>query len=38
MSMLALNGIVQNVFEKSASTDTLTGEVHPSSTQVQIMA
>ena len=38
MSMLTLNGIVQNVFEKPSSIDKATGEVRPSSTQAQIMA
>ena len=38
MSMLTLNGIVQNVFEKPASTDRTTGEVRPSTTQAQIMS
>jgi len=38
MSMLTLNGIVQNVFEKAASTDKATGEIRPATTQAQILA
>lgn len=38
MSMLTLNGIVQNVFEKPASTDKATGEIRPATTQAQILA
>ena len=38
MSMLTLNGIVQNVFEKPASTDKTTGEIRPATTQAQILA
>jgi hypothetical protein len=38
MSMLTLNGTVQNVFAKAASTDKATGEVRPASTHAQILA
>jgi hypothetical protein len=38
MSMLTLNGVVQNVFAKAASTDTKTGEVRPASLHAQILA
>lgn len=38
MSMLTLNGIVQNVFSKQAGVDKKTGEVIPSSDHVQVMA
>lgn len=38
MSMLTLNGIVQNVFRMEASTDKKTGEVRPAADRVQIMA
>lgn len=38
MSMLTLNGTVQNVFSKPASTDKETGEVRPASDHVQILA
>jgi hypothetical protein len=38
MSMLTLNGIVQNVFRMDASTDKKTGEVRPAADRVQIMA
>lgn len=38
MSMLTLNGIVQNVFTKPESTDRTTGEVRPATTNAQILA
>lgn len=38
MAMLTLNGTVQNVFTKTASTDRETGEVRPASDHVQILA
>jgi hypothetical protein len=38
MSMLTLNGIVQNVFSKPASTDKATGEIRPASEHAQILA
>lgn len=38
MAMLTLNGIVQNVFSKPASTDKATGEVRPATDHVQILA
>jgi len=38
MAMLTLNGTVQNVFSKPASTDKETGEVRPASDHVQILA
>lgn len=38
MSMLTLNGVVQNVFRMDASTDKKTGEVRPAADRVQIMA
>jgi len=38
MSMLTLNGIVQNVFTKPSSTDKTTGEVRPASEHAQILA
>jgi hypothetical protein len=38
MSMLTLNGIVQNVFRKAESKDRETGEIRPASDQVQILA
>lgn len=38
MSMLTLNGIVQNVFRKSGGHDKKTGEIIPPSDHVQIMA
>lgn len=38
MSMLTLNGIVQNVFAKEASKDKATGEIRPASTHAQILA
>jgi len=38
MSMLTLNGVVQNVFRTDATTDRKTGEVLPAKDRVQIMA
>lgn len=38
MSMLTLNGTVQNVFASPATTDKATGEVRPASTSAQILA
>jgi hypothetical protein len=38
MSMLTLNGVVQNVFRTDSSTDKSTGEVRPAKDRVQIMA
>ena len=38
MSMLTLNGLVQNVFNSPESKDKATGEVRPGSTRVQILA
>ena len=38
MSMLTLNGIVQNVFSKPESTDSKTGELRPASLHAQILA
>jgi len=38
MSMLTLNGTVQNVFSSPASTDKTTGEIRPASTSAQILA
>jgi hypothetical protein len=38
MAMLTLNGIVQNVFAKAASTDKATGEIRPATTHAQILA
>ena len=38
MSMLTLNGTVQNVFDKPASTDKATGEIRSASTHAQILA
>lgn len=38
MAMLTLNGTVQNVFSKPASTDKETGEIRPASDHVQILA
>jgi hypothetical protein len=38
MSMLTLNGTVQNVFDKPESKDRETGEIRPGSTQAQILA
>lgn len=38
MAMLTLNGTVQNVFAKPASTDQKTGEIRPASTHAQILA
>ena len=36
--MLTLNGTVQNVFAKPASTDKATGEIRPATTHAQILA
>jgi hypothetical protein len=38
MSMLTLNGVVQNVFTKPASTDKATGEVRAATENAQILA
>lgn len=38
MSMLTLNGIVQNVFTKPQSTDKSTGEIRPATENAQILA
>ena len=38
MSMLTLNGILQNVFEKPEGKNRETGEIIPASTQAQILA
>ncbi len=38
MSMLTLNGVVQNVFSKPESKDKETGEIRPASDNVQILA
>jgi hypothetical protein len=38
MSMLTLNGIVQNVFTKPQSTDKTTGEIRPATENAQILA
>ena len=38
MSMLTLNGIVQNVFRTDETTDRKTGEIIPAADRVQIMA
>ncbi|WP_101050404.1 MULTISPECIES: hypothetical protein [Macromonas] len=38
MAMLTLNGIVQNVFARPASTDKETGEVRPATDYAQILA
>lgn len=38
MSMLTLNGIVQNVFSKPPGTDKATGEIRPATTHAQILA
>lgn len=38
MSMLTLNGIVQNVFATPASTDKKTGEIRPASVSAKILA
>lgn len=38
MSMLTLNGVVQNVFRTEASTDRKTGEIRPAADRVQVMA
>jgi len=38
MSMLTLNGLVQNVFTKPESKDRETGEIRPATENVQILA
>lgn len=38
MSMLTLNGMVQNVFTKPESKDRETGEIRPATENVQILA
>jgi len=38
MSMLTLNGLVQNVFNKAETKDKETGEVRPATDNVQILA
>jgi hypothetical protein len=38
MSMLTLNGIVQNVFAKPESKDRETGEIRPATVNAQILA
>lgn len=38
MSMLTLNGLVQNVFTKPESKDRESGEIRPASDNVQILA
>lgn len=38
MSMLTLNGLVQNVFNKPESKDKETGEIRPATDNVQILA
>ena len=38
MSMLTLNGVVQNVFTKPVSTDKATGEVRAATENAQILA
>jgi hypothetical protein len=38
MSMLILNGVVQNVFAVAESTDRTSGEIRPASTSAQILA
>jgi len=38
MSMLTLNGLVQNVFTKPPSKDKETGEIRPATENVQILA
>lgn len=38
MSMLTLNGLVQNVFTKPESKDRETGEIRPATDNVQILA
>jgi hypothetical protein len=38
MAMLTLNGIVQNVFSKPATTDKATGEIRPATDHAQILA
>jgi hypothetical protein len=38
MSMLTLNGVVQNVFRTAQTTDRKTGEIIPSADRVQVFA
>lgn len=38
MSMLTLNGVIQNVFSKPQSTDKATGEIRPATENAQILA
>lgn len=38
MSMLTLNGVVQNVFRKGESKDKETGEIRPVSDHVQVLS
>ena len=38
MSMLTLNGVVQNVFLKVQTTDKTTGEIRPATENAQILA
>ena|SRR5664280_948491 len=38
MSMLTLNGLVQNVFTKPESKDKETGEIRPATVNVQLLA
>lgn len=38
MSMLTLNGLVQNVFNKAETKDKETGEIRPATENVQILA
>jgi len=38
MTMLTLNGVVQNVFRTDETTDRKTGEIIPAAERVQIMA
>lgn len=37
MAMLTLNGVIQNVFHKPASTDQKTGEARPATDHAQIL-
>ena len=37
MSMLTMNGIVQNVFDTPAKPDKKTGEIYPASSRVQLL-
>lgn len=38
MSMLTLNGVIQNVFTKPESKDKTTGEIRPATENAQILA